>query len=176
MRIRDPNQLLLLLVGIVMVFAVAVMQSAAQEKFSIGGKITAVITESHMIMVGDAEGHIFLISKSEGTNTSTGKSSFMDGALIDNNNFSDLTKGNGPHEGYIVISKEGGSTIAKWKGNVTTTMSPGNVPMTTMEGTFTYIKGRGLFENIHGGGTYKGKYLSEKTYMVEWEGEYSIKK
>jgi hypothetical protein len=164
------------LVGIAMIIVVAVVQSAAQEKYSIGGKITAAITESYEFTVGDAEGHIFLISKSEGMNTSTGQRNFMDGALIVNNNFGDLTKGNGPHEGYIIISKAGAKTIAKWEGDVTTTMSSGNVPMTTMEGTFTYIKGTGLFENIYGGGTYKGKYLSEKTYVVEWEGEYSIQK
>jgi hypothetical protein len=45
-----------------------------------------------------------------------------------------------------------------------------------MEGTFSYTKGTALFENIQGGGTYKGKYISEKTYIVEWEGEYFIKK
>jgi hypothetical protein len=117
-----------------------------------------------------------MINKSEGTNASTGKSDFMDGALIVNNNFGDLTMGNGPHEGYIIISKQGGSAIAKWKGKVTTTMSTVNLPITTMEGTFAYINGTGLFENIQGGGTYKGKYLSEKTYTVEWEGEYFIQK
>ncbi|MGB5875032.1 MAG: hypothetical protein WBH56_15035 [Bacteroidota bacterium] len=176
MQTLDSKRLLISLVGITFFFAFGVMPSTAQEKIKIGGKITATITESHMIKVGDTEGHGFLISRSEGTNTSTPKSSFMDGALAVNNNFSDLVKGNGPHEGYIVLSIEGGSAIAKWRGKVTTTMSPGNTPMITMEGTFSYTKGTALFENIQGGGTYKGKYISEKTYIVEWEGEYFIKK
>jgi len=176
MQMQDPPRWFLSVIALAFFFGVAAAPSTAQEKIKVAGKLTAAATESYSMTVGDTEGHTFLMSKSEGVNTSTGKNTFMDGALVVNHNGADLIKGNGPHQGYIILSKDGGSGVAHWKGKVTTTMSPGNIPMTTMEGTYTYTKGTGQFENIQGGGTYKGRYISEKTYVVEWEGEYSIKK
>jgi|SRR3972149_4365940 len=149
--------------------------SIAQEKLEVAGKISATVTESYNFGVGDTEGHIFHISKSEGVNTSTGKNSMMEGAFVVNNNFSDLVKGIGSHHGYIIISNEGGSTVAKWEGKVTTSVS-GDKPLITFEGTFTYISGTGKFDYIQGGGKYKGKYISPNTYLVDWDGVYSIKK
>ena len=149
--------------------------ATAQDKMEGAGKISATVTKGYNFKVSDREGHIFQISKSEGINTSTGKNSIMDGALVVNNNFSDLVKGNGPHQGYIILSKDGSTTVAKWEGKVTTVLS-GKIPKTTMEGTFTYISGTGKFEDIQGGGKYKGMYISAKTYLVDWDGEYFIKK
>jgi len=151
------------------------MVITAQEKFEVGGKMSTTVTAKYEFAVGDIEGHIFQISKSEGVNTSTGKNSMMDGALIINNNFSDIINGNGHHQGYIIFSKEGNITEAKWEGEVTTTMS-GNIPNTKFKGKFTYTSGTGKFKNIQGGGTYKGEYISANTYLVDWEGEYSLKK
>ena len=175
MQILDSKKWLLL-VSVVSLVAFGVTSSIAQEKIKITGKITATVTESSAIKIGDLEGHTFLISRSEGTSASTGKNQFMDGALVVNHNFSDLIKGNGSHEGYVIFSKDGDNVTAAWKGKVTTTISSGNVPMTTMEGTYTYTKATFHSENIQGGGNYKGKYISDKTYVVEWEGEYSAKR
>jgi len=173
---RDSPKWLPWVVALAFFLGVAVAQSTAQEKIKVAGKLVAAVTESDALKIGDTEGHGFLMSKSEGMNTSTGKNSFMDGALIVNYNWADLIKGNGPHQGYIILSSEAGSGVAQWSGKVKTAMSPGNAPVTTMEGTYTYTKGTGRFENIQGGGTYKGRYISEKAYVVEWEGEYSIQK
>jgi hypothetical protein len=164
---------LLLTLAFLIVFNVK--PATAQDKMEVAGKISATITEGYNFDVGDMEGHIFHISKSEGINTSIGKNSMMDGALVVNNNFSDIVKGNGPHQGYIIISKDGNTTVAKWEGKVTTVLS-GDKPKTTMEGTFTYISGTGKYANIQGGGKYKGMYISASTYVVDWDGEYSIKK
>ena len=149
--------------------------TTAQEKFKVGGKMSATTMEKHEFPVGDVEGHIFHISKSEGINTSTGKDNIMDGALIDNNNFSDLIKGNGHHQGYVIFTKDGNTTEAKWEGDVTTNMANGK-PFITFKGKFTYTRGTGKFKNMQGEGTYKGKYISPNTYLVDWEGEYFIKK
>ncbi len=95
------------------------------------------VTEKYDFDVGDTEGHIFHISKSEGINTSTGKNSIMDGALVVNNNFSNLVKGNGSNQGYIILNKDGSTTVAKWEGKVTTVLS-GDIPKTTMEGNCSH--------------------------------------
>lgn len=147
----------------------------AQDKMEVAGKISATVTEGYNFDVGDMDGHIFHISKSEGINTSTGKNSMMDGALAINNNFSNLVKGNGSNQGYIILSKDGNTTVAKWEGKVTTVLS-GDIPIITMEGTFTYISGAGKYENIQGSGKFKGMYITANTYLVDWDGEYFIKK
>lgn len=160
--------------SIVLICIFCVIPSTAQEKIKIAGKITNTVTESHMINIADMEDHTFNISKSEGINISTGEKSFMDSSSVVNYNSSDLIKGNGMHHGYIILSNEADTVIAKWKGKVTTTISSDNKPIITFEGTFTYTKGKGSFEKIQGNGTYKGKYISEKEYITEWEGEYFI--
>jgi hypothetical protein len=168
------NPIILLFTFAFLIFFSSV-PATAQDKMEVAGKISATVTEGHNFDVGDIEGHIFHISKSEGINTSTGKNSMMDGALVVNNNFSDLVKGTGHHQGFILMNKDGNSTVAKWEGNVTTTLS-GNVPLIKFEGTFTYVSGTGKYANIQGGGKYKGMYISANTYVVDWDGEYSIKK
>lgn len=160
--------------SVVLICVFCVIPSTAQEKIKIAGKITNTVSESHIINIADMEDHTFNISKSEGTNVSTGEKSFMDSSSVVTYNSSDLIKGNGMHHGYIMLSKEDDTVIAKWKGKVTTTLSSDNKPIITFEGTFTYTKGTGPYEKIQGKGTYKGKYISEKEYISEWEGEYFI--
>ncbi len=174
MQIRNYNKSLILFTSIALICVFAVMPSMAQEKIKIAGKMTNTTTESHMINIADMEDHIINISISEGINVSTGEKSFMDSSSVVNYNSSDLIKGNGMHHGYIILSNEADTVIAKWKGKVTTTISSDNKPIITFEGTFTYTKGKGSFEKIQGNGTYKGKYISEKEYITEWEGEYFI--
>ena len=164
-----------LLISIALIFIFCVSTSSAQEKIKIAGKMSNTVTEDYKIKVADAEDHTFSINKSEGTNISSGENSFMDSAAVVNHNFGDLIKGNGTHQGYVILSKEGDTVIGKWKGKVTTTISSDNTPIITFEGTYTYTSGKGRFENIQGNGTYKGKYTSEKTYTAEWEGEYFTK-
>jgi hypothetical protein len=148
----------------------------AQQKTKIAGKITSAYVMEEKLNVGDAEDHIISLGESEGANVSTGENKFMDGAGVVNMSFSDIVKGNGPHQGYIKFAKNGDSVFAGWNGKIATIFSEEGAPITTFEGIFTYIKGTGRFENIQGSGTYKGKFISEKEYAVEWEGEYFIKK
>ncbi len=175
MQINNSIKSITLLLILVLFFILGTVLSMAQEKVEVVGKISATVTEKYDFDVGDTEGHIFHISKSEGINTSTGKNSIMDGALVVNNNFSNLVKGNGSNQGYIILNKDGSTTVAKWEGKVTTVLS-GDIPKTTMEGTFTYISGTGKFENIQGSGKFKGMYITANTYLVDWDGEYFIKK
>jgi hypothetical protein len=167
--------LMILFISLILIFASGVMMSIAQEKTQIAGKFTATYLKQETIEVGDTEGHIVYLEQTEGTNESTGEHTIMDGARVVNVSFSDLVKGNGPHQGYIKFAQNDDTYFAKWEGTVTTTLSAEGTPIITFEGTYFYIKGTGQFENIQGSGTYKGKFISETTYIAEWEGEYFIK-
>ena len=147
-----------------------------QQKTKVTGIHTCAVTKMDTINVGDTEGHIIGIGEYEGFNVSTGKNKFMDGAQDVGMTFQDLVMGNGTHQGYGNFSLNGDVIFWKSQGKTETTLSPEGKPVTTFEGSWTYTKGTGKYENIQGSGTYKGKYMSRTIWIIEWEGEYFIKK
>ncbi len=163
-----------LFISLALIFALSVTTSVAQQKTSIAGKITATYTKQETIDVGDIEGHIISLAKSEGTNVSTGEHVFIDSSQVVNISLGDLVKGNGTNQGYVKFITNGDTSFAKWQGKVTTILSTEGIPITTSEGTFSFIKGTGQFENIQGTGTFKVKFTAETTYISEWEGDYFI--
>jgi len=172
MQILTSKRSMALLISLTLIFILGVVPSIAREKTKIKGEMTVAYVRQESIDIGDTEGHIISLGKSEGTNFSTGKHKFMDGAQVVNMSFGDLVKGTGPHQGYLKLTEEGDAVFCNWEGKVTTK----GTSLPTFKGTFSYIGGTGKFEGIQGDGTYKGKFISKMIYTVEWEGEYSIKK
>lgn len=175
MQVLTFKRLAALFVGVTVMIAVVVAPSAAQEKVKIAGKMTCVETRQDTVAIGDVEGHVFSISKYEGTNASTGESKFMDGARLVNVASSEFTAGVGPHHGYVRLIHADGMAIAQWEGRVTT-VSTKEGPLVTFKGTFSYTQGTGKFQNIRGNGTYEGQFTSKTEYTTDWEGEYYIEK
>jgi hypothetical protein len=126
-------------------------------------------------VVGDTEGHNMSVIESKGTNTSTSDNGFMEGAETVNCAFGDVVMGTGQQQGYVTFKSGDDITVAKWKGEVKTTMTEEGAPNVTFSGTFKYVMGAGQYENITGNGTYNGQFTSKSEYTVEWEGEYSLK-
>lgn len=176
MRLFRSKKLHACFVCLMLVFIVGAANLCAQEATKISGKMTATYTKMDSTVVGDVPGHTMILGTSEGTNTNTGENAFMDGAQITNLSFSDLVQGNGTNQGYVIFTKDGDVTYAKWQGKVTTTKTDEGEPDTSLEGTFDYTKGTGQFENIKGKGSYTGKFTSKTEYTVEWQGSYSIGK
>ena len=176
MRELTSKRLMVLTISFALLFVFSVTTSLAQQKMKIAGKMTCANVNREAINIGDAEGHTMYLTEAEGINVSTGQQEFLDGAQVVSVSFSDLAKGNGPHQGYVKLAKKDDAAFRKYEGEVTTILSADGTPMITFKGTFSYIKGTGQLENIKGGGTYKGRYISKTIYTVEWEGEYSIKK
>lgn len=176
MRILTSKLSTVLFINLFVFFALCATTSIAQQKIKVSGKHTMASTPGTTINVGDTEDHIISLSTFEGVNVSTGKNKFMDGALDIGMTFADLVKGKGSHQGYGNFSLNGDVIFWKHQGKTETTLSPEGKPVTTSEGSFTWTKGTGKYENIQGGGTYKGKDISKTITIIEWEGEYFIKK
>ena len=170
------KKLIGLFISLVLIFTLGVTTSIAQQKIKVAGKHTLAYIKQNMINVGDTEDHIISLSEFEGSNVSTGEKKLMDGALDVGMTFADIVKGNGPHQGYGKMSLNGDVIFWKHQGKAVTILSPEGKPVTTIEGSYTWTKGVGKYENIQGSGTYKGKYISKTIVIVEWEGEYFIKK
>lgn len=152
-----------------------IITGQAEAQMKIAGKLMMAYAKIDSLSVGDAAGHLMTFGESKGTNTSSGENDFMNGAESVNLAYSDLTMGTGPHQGYVVFKNGDDMTVAKWQGMVNTTMSDEGVPNTTFTGTYEYIKGTGMYQGISGKGTYKGQFNSKTEYVVDWEGQYSLK-
>ena len=159
---------------LVLVLALCLVYSSAQEKMKIGGEFTAKYLTQEVQEIGDVAGHAFTLSTLEGTNKCTGEQTFMDGAKVFIIGMSDATQGNGSVRGYAKMTLGDDEVFAKYKGKVTTTVSEGN-PITIFKVEAKYIKGAGKYANIQGGYKAKAKVISETELAIKWEGAYVIK-
>jgi hypothetical protein len=150
--------------------AVAVLGWSGPASSKIAGTFDAKYAEQHPLPVPDAEGHVLALGRAQGINRSTGATPYMDKGEVTNLDFGDLTRGNGPHQGYITFSQSSDTMISKWSGKVTTTLSSDKTPITTFEGTWTKVKGAGRYAGAPAKGTYKGHFTSQTEYTVEWSG------
>ena len=138
----------------------------------ISGKHTYSFTDVKDFEIVDVDGHVMSLRKAEGINKSSGEGAFLNDARMVNISYDDLVMGNGPHNGYTKMEKDGDVGVSKWQGKIETKMQDGK-PVITFEGTFSFISGSGTMQKVvGGGGTYKGYFTSEKTYEVDWEGEF----
>jgi len=142
------------------------------EKTKISGKHSYSFTDVKDFEVLYTDGHVMSLRKAEGVNKSSGDAAFLNETKLVNISFDDLVKGNGPHQGYINMEKEGDHGVTKWHGEIATKMQDGK-PVPTFKGTFKFISGTGILKKIvGGGGNYNGYFTSETSYVVEWEGEF----
>ncbi|MFW6257487.1 MAG: hypothetical protein ACOC11_01770 [Prolixibacteraceae bacterium] len=155
-----------------LIFTLALTTAEAQQKFKIAGTGDYTVVEGKDFNIDDAEGHIVRLNKWEGNNLSTGETEYMHNARTVNIAFNDVTKGNGLHNGYVIIEKGNDKVVTQWEGKITTTLSEEGHPVTSFRGNMWWTDATGKYKGIHGVATYKGWFTSEKTYTVEWEGEY----
>lgn len=160
--------------GIVVLVAVmgttALVAEAQAQVNAMSGKAKLTQTKKEVIPVGDVEGHVLMIGESSGTNVSTGKLAFMDGAKARSLGIYDLTKGNGSQSGYFILSKDDSETVVKVTGALKTVLSPEGKPLTTMSGEWKYVKCSGAFAGCTGQGTYQGAFTAENEFFVEFKG------
>jgi hypothetical protein len=155
-----------------LIFTLALTTAEAQQKFKIAGTGNYTNVEGKAFNIDDAEGHTVMLNKWDGNNISKGETEWMHNALAVNISFNDVTKGNGLHHGYVTVEKGSDRIVVKWEGKITTTLSNEGKPVTTFKGNMWWVNATGKYENMHGVATYKGWFTSEKSYTVEWEGEY----
>jgi hypothetical protein len=147
----------------------------APDRQQVGGTFTMTYSQLDPLPVGDTEGHVLISNHATGANRSTGRDAYMDGAEVANTEIADLTQGNGPHQGYVILSSGADRAVNKWNGKVTTVLGADKQPATTFEGTWTKVNGTGRYEGVRGQGTYRGRMTGQQTYLVDWKGEIEVK-
>jgi hypothetical protein len=115
-------------------------------------------------------GDMLMLVESHGTNKS---SNWMDDAQVVNKEIDFLLQGNGPQHGYVTFAKGEDTVDVKWSGYVSTVMANGQ-PQISFHGTWEDVKGTGKYQGIHGKGSYKGHYISQTDYVVDWVGQSNV--
>lgn len=155
--------------AVLAVGALAVAEASAEVN-AMAGKSKITYTKREAVPVGDAPGHVITLSEATGTNENTGTWAFMEGAETFSRSSADLTKGNGAHSGYFILSKGADLAVSKYTGTIRTVLSPEGKPLTTLSGEWKWVKCAGAFEGCTGQGVYEGKAISENEVLVEYRG------
>jgi hypothetical protein len=150
--------------------------SPAKEPAKVSGRHTMTMVQQHQGAVGDAPGHVLLLTEAKGTNQNTGSIPWMERSTLSSSGTADLVAGNGPQQGYIVEVENGDTSYVRWSGRVTTTFADGKNPVTSFEGQWTKIGGSGRFSGVTGAGTYRGRFTSPTEYTTDWTGEVDLPK
>jgi len=134
------------------------------------GSYKGTITRQVPVTIVDNGQHVIILGTSTGTNRSTGDKDYFDGGSIVVNDYIDMVNGNGTHQGYWTVSKDGEQVTNILRGTVTTVMAAdGKTPITTIEGTVEGRYGTNLYGTIVPLGVYRVKFTSPTEYVSEWE-------
>ncbi|MDP1659625.1 MAG: hypothetical protein Q8L73_09790 [Methylotenera sp.] len=133
------------------------------------GSYKGTITKQDGLPIVDNGQHVIALGTSTGTNKSTGKKDYFDGGMVVVTDFIDIVNGNGTHQGYWTVSKDGEQVTNSLKGKMVTVMAAdGKTPMTTIEGTVDGLYGTNFYGTIHPVGVYKVTFTSPTEYLCEW--------
>lgn len=161
------NKLLAALVGAAVVLFAGLPQANAADY---AGTYKGTITKQDPLPIVDNGQHVIVLGSSTGINKSTGKNDYFDGGAIVVNDFIDMVNGNGTHQGYWTVSKDGEQVTNRLNGKITTVMAPdGKTPITSIEGTVDGVYGTNLYGTLHPVGVYKVTFTSPTEYDCEWE-------
>ncbi|MEE8192471.1 MAG: hypothetical protein V3T74_06970, partial [Gemmatimonadales bacterium] len=138
------------------------------------GSMDMTYAQRHVIPVGDAEGHILMLTEAVGTHQNTGGTTFLEGFSVTIRELDDLRQGNGPQEGYVIFTNGSDGQVVRFEGMVATVLAEDGTPRTSMKGEWAIIKGSGRYEGIKGDGTYAGYFTAEDKFHVDWEGWHSL--
>ena len=150
----------------ILIFALSVMNSIAEEKKKVSDTTYWFVTKTEAIMVNEAKGHIIQISESKGINVGRKELTIC-------RNIYDLVKGNGTLRGYTTLMGLDGKVtkFLKQEGKVISFLSAEGKPIMTAEGTWAVVPEHGSWGGSEGGGTWKLKMVSDGIFIMDWEGE-----
>jgi hypothetical protein len=137
---------------------------------AISGEFTVKVAKQEVLPVTAQIGDMLMLIESHGTNKSR---NWMDDAEVVNKEIDFLLQGSGPQHGYVTFVKGEDRVDVKWSGYVRTVMAKGQ-PQIGFHGTWEDVKGTGKYQGIQGKGSYKGHYISQTDYVVDWVGQSNV--
>jgi hypothetical protein len=142
----------------------------AAEPIQVGGRMTCTTPEQHAIPVEGDPGHVLVVQKVTCVGSASGQSARFDGGQQTWVEADDLVKGSGTTHGYEMAKYQDGSTgVTSYVGAQVATMVDGK-PGWTALGTWEQIRATGSLANVQLRGTWTAKPISEKEFVMDWEG------
>jgi hypothetical protein len=146
------------------------MSARAAEPIQVGGRMTCTTPEQHAIPVDGDPGHVLVVQKVSCIGSASGQSARFDGGQQTWVEADDLVKGSGLAHGYELAKYKDGSTgVTIYTGAQVSTIVNGK-PEWTALGTWEQIRGTGSLANVQLRGTWTAKPISEKEFVMDWEG------
>ena len=96
----------------------------------------------------------------------------MDGAQLILMATRDLVNRNGPHEGYLKLTKSGDTVFAKWNGKITTTLSADDSPIMKVEGLSLLRKGQVSLRTSRGPASTAGSTFQKRFKREDYWNDY----
>ena len=144
--------------------------ACAADPIQVGGRMTCTTAEQHAIPVEGDPGHVLVVQKVICIGSASGQSAAFDGGRQTWVEADDLVKGSGPIHGYELARYKDGSTgVTSYVGAQVTTMVDGK-PEWRALGTWEQSRGTGSLMDVQLRGTWTAKPISEKEYVMDWEG------
>jgi hypothetical protein len=146
------------------------MPARAAESIQVGGRMTCMTPEQHAIPVEGDPDHVLVVQRVRCVGSASGQSARFDGGQQTWVEADDLVKGSGLIHGYELAKYQDGSTgVTSYAGAQVTTVVNGKLEWTAL-GTWEQIHGTGSLANVQLRGTWTAKPISEKEYVMDWEG------
>ena len=165
---RKTNHIMVITLSLALLVLLAAPFVQAAERGKVTARVVWYATKFQSIPVDDVEGHIIFVLEAKGI-------AFEEpwgAALGKSSGTSDVTKGLGSSEAYIVNTYPDGSTTTFKAKSWATSAERGNT--VAGEGTWTYVRGTGKFQGIQGEGTLKFWVLGPGQWYGDYEGEYTL--
>jgi hypothetical protein len=143
-----------MLAFILLVFSGILVTQAMAETKTVKSKTTSYITNVEFIPVFDVKGHIIGVFERRGVAIfETGEvAAYLSRATFD------LTKRQGPVQGYSQLTyKDGSTAVFKWQCNLSL---PPEWKLGFVKGKGEYIKGTGRFKGIKGTVSFTGRFIT----------------
>ena len=173
---KSYNLIKTMMMTITMLSLGLVMTASMAGNFEkIAGQFNQTYSKQEVLPVPQVQGRMIMLTQSKGKGTSINGSGYMDGAQVVISEIVELNQVNGPHSGYVTQTMPNGDeTVTRFTGQVSTTLTSDGQPNTTFSGRWENVSGAGQYTGITGSGTYNGHFVSEKEYVVDWDGYYYL--
>ena len=139
----------------------------------IAGSATFSMASRVTLPVSSATADHTLLQSSELASQLLFSGETLSGCSVERTTLCDMARGRGTCFGYqTMLSIEGDRLVTKYSGVILPDTGVDKKPTDLIiRGTWVVKDGTGKYLHYQGGGTYRGRFISDSEYTLEWSGE-----
>ena len=151
----------------------AMFAGALQAAEKVAGSATFSMASRVTLPVSSATADHTLLQSSELASQLQLSGETLNGCSVERTTLCDMVRGRGTCFGYqTTLASETDRLVTKYSGVILPDKGVDKKPTDLiMRGTWVVIDGTGKYLHYQGGGTYRGRFISDSEYTLEWSGE-----